>query len=108
MISAAGVLIFAGLAIMGYGWRLIYQGKGELVTEGLYAYIRHPQYLGLYLILVGFIIQWPTIITVVMFPVLIYMYYRLSLNEEKTLEKEFGQKFLEYKSRTKMFIPFIF
>ena len=101
-------LIFAGLLVMGYGWRLIYQGKGELVTEGLYAYIRHPQYLGLYLILAGFIIQWPTIITVAMFPVLIFMYYRLSLNEEKTLEKEFGQKFLEYKSRTKMFVPFIF
>lgn len=99
-------MIFIGLVIMGYGWRKIYQGKGELVTDGLYALIRHPQYLGLYMIIAGFIIQWPTIITVVMFPILIYMYYRLALNEEKGLEKEFGKEFLGYKARTKMFIPF--
>lgn len=100
-------LIFGGLFIMSVGWGMIYRGKGELVTSGLYAFIRHPQYLGLYLIITGFIIQWPTIITVAMFPVLIYMYYRLALNEEKGLEKEFGKEFLEYKNKTKMLIPFI-
>lgn len=100
-------MIFAGLVIMGIGWRMIYQGKGELVQGGVYAYIRHPQYLGLYLILTGFIVQWPTIITVAMFPVLIYMYYRLAKSEEKDLKKEFGQKYLEYKRKTRMFIPFV-
>jgi protein-S-isoprenylcysteine O-methyltransferase Ste14 len=99
------VLVIAGLWTMGRAWRLIYKAKGELVDYGIYKYIRHPQYLGLYLIIIAFLIQWPTIITLMMFPILVYMYYRLSKEEEKELEKEFGAKFIEYRKKTPMFIP---
>lgn len=99
------VLVILGLWIMARAWRLIYKSRGELVNYDIYKYIRHPQYLGLYLIMIAFLIQWPTLITLLMFPVLVYMYYRLSKQEEKELEKEFGEKFIEYRDKTPMFIP---
>lgn len=98
-------LILFGLFIMAWGWKLIYRAREGLVDYGIYKYIRHPQYLGLYLIMIAFLIMWPTIITLIMFPILVYMYYRLSLAEERDLEKEFGQKFRVYRNKTPMFIP---
>lgn len=98
-------MILLGLAIMGYAWRSIYKSRENLVDYGVYKYIRHPQYLGLYLIMIAFLIMWPTIVTLIMFPVLVYMYYRLAQQEERELEKAFGAVFIEYRNRTPMFIP---
>ena len=70
-----------------------------------YAYVRHPQYSGLFLIMIGMLIQWQTIITALMFPVLVFVYYRLSKREEAEMSKAFGDEYKKYMKRVPMFIP---
>lgn len=98
-------LVLIGFIIMWKGWKLIHGAKGELVVEGPYRYVRHPQYSGLFLVMVGMLIQWPTIITALMFPVLIFVYYRLSKREEGDMIELFGDEYKHYMERTPMFIP---
>jgi protein-S-isoprenylcysteine O-methyltransferase Ste14 len=98
-------LIAAGLSLLAVGWATVYRGRDGLVTGGIYRHLRHPQYLGLILIVVAFNIQWPTLPTVVMAPVLIVMYVRLARREEEELRTVFGDAFLEYAARTPAFIP---
>jgi protein-S-isoprenylcysteine O-methyltransferase Ste14 len=100
-------LMLIGLVIMGIGWRKIYKARREdrLVTNGLYKYIRHPQYLGLILITTGMLIQWPTILTIIMWPILLFAYWHLAKLEEKEMENIFGPRYINYKRKTGMFLP---
>ncbi len=98
-------LTFIGFVLMWKGWSLIHGAKGGLVTEGPYSYVRHPQYSGLFLIMLSMLIQWPTIITALMFPVLIYVYYRLSKREEGEMSQLLGDEYRTYMKKTPMFIP---
>ncbi len=100
-----GVVIIGGIIIMGKGWRQIHKANGELVTSGLYRWVRHPQYSGLFLITVGMLVQWPTIITIAMWPVLMLMYYRLARREEMEMESRFGDQYVTYRQRVTMFWP---
>jgi protein-S-isoprenylcysteine O-methyltransferase Ste14 len=100
-----GFVMLIGLIIMGKGWKKIHRAQGELVTDGIYAYVRHPQYSGLFLITIGMLIQWPTIITLVMWPILTYAYYRLALREEREVEEKFGEAYTEYKNMVPAFVP---
>ena len=80
-------IIFFGFFMVYKGWKLIYDAKeDQLVTQGIYSYIRHPQYTGLFLVTIGFLIQWPTIITLAMWPILMFTYYRLTKREDIELE----------------------
>ncbi len=97
--------MFGGLIIMGRAWKQIHRANGELVTSGLYSRVRHPQYFALFLITVGMLIQWPTIITAAMWPVLIFMYYRLARREEKEMETHFGDKYATYRRQVPMIFP---
>lgn len=102
----SNLLIFGGLYIMHSGWVLIHSSGGKrLVTEGIYAHVRHPQYSGIFLITIGFLLQWPTMITLLMWPILIVAYYRLAMKEERDVEIQFGKAYEEYKSRVPAFIP---
>ena len=99
-------IIFFGFYMVYNGWKLIYDAKeDQLVTQGIYSYIRHPQYTGLFLVTIGFLIQWPTILTLAMWPILMFTYYRLTKREDKELETKFGKEFLEYKKRVPAFLP---
>jgi protein-S-isoprenylcysteine O-methyltransferase Ste14 len=100
-------ITFVGIAfvLIAWGWFQIYRAKGRLVTNSLYSIIRHPQYLGLILIIVGFNIQWPTLPTIIMAPILILMYLRLARVEENELEKEFGDFYKVYRRNVPGFIP---
>lgn len=100
-------VIIGGLVIMGKAWKQIHKANGKLVTSGLYRLVRHPQYSGLFLIMVGLLIQWPTIITAAMWPILMLMYYRLARREEREMEMEFTEKYTEYKQKVPMFVPLI-
>jgi protein-S-isoprenylcysteine O-methyltransferase Ste14 len=100
-----------GGALIIIGWRRIfsiYWGKGEeerrLVTDGIYALSRHPQYLGFILMTLGLLVHWATIPLLVMWPLLLYRYYTLAKSEEKEMEEEFGQAYREYKRRVPMFL----
>jgi protein-S-isoprenylcysteine O-methyltransferase Ste14 len=98
-------MMLAGLIIMGAGWRQIHRAGGDLVIDGLYRWVRHPQYSGLFLIAIGLLIQWPTIVTFLTFPILIAMYVRLARREEREMEALFGGKYLLYKAATPAFFP---
>lgn len=100
------VMILYGLYVMQNGWVLIHAAQGKhLVTEGVYAQVRHPQYSGLFLITLGFLIQWPSILTLVMWPILMWTYYGLAMREEQDVEKQFGKAYLEYKRQVPAFLP---
>ena len=99
------ILIVIGLGWIIEGWRLVYHSKGKMVTKGIYSRMRHPQYSGILLVTFAFLIQWPTLITIIMWPFLFVMYYRLAQREEKDVQKKYKRKYLRYKKEVPMFIP---
>jgi protein-S-isoprenylcysteine O-methyltransferase Ste14 len=101
----SNLLMFGGLVIIAVGWRQVHRAQGALVTRGLYAWVRHPQYSGLFLITIGLLIQWPTIITALTWPILIVMYVRLARREEAEMEQQFGDAYRAYRERVPRFIP---
>ena len=109
-----GLLHIASYVFLGFGfyllssaWKVLYdaQRRKELATTGPYARIRHPQYVAFVLILLGFLLQWPTLLTLVMFPILLVMYGRLALTEEAEMRTQFGEEFEQYVRRTPRFFP---
>ncbi|TFB08405.1 isoprenylcysteine carboxylmethyltransferase family protein [Candidatus Atribacteria bacterium MT.SAG.1] len=99
-------IIFFGFSLMYLGWMRIYKSEGKsIVTDGVYAYVRHPQYVGIFLVTIGFLIQWPSLTTLIMWPILIFAYYRLAMREERDVERQFGEEFIEYKEKVSAFIP---
>lgn len=101
------VFIIGGLILLGKAWEVLYksQKQNQLATTSVYKYIRHPQYLAFILIIFGFLVQWPTIITLVMAPILIFRYIRLARAEEKEMLKEFGSVYKVYKNKVPGFFP---
>ncbi len=98
-------LMVAGYMLLSKGWTQIHAARGGLVTDGIYAYARHPQYTGLFLVIIGFLVQWPTLLTVLMAPILLYAYAHLARVEERRAEAEFGEAYNEYVRRTPAFFP---
>ena len=101
------VFIGGGFMVLANAWPVLYraQKEGKLAVTGPYARVRHPQYVGFIAILLGFLFQWPTILTLAMFPVLLVMYWRLSLSEERDAEAEFGDEYRRYAAITPRFLP---
>jgi protein-S-isoprenylcysteine O-methyltransferase Ste14 len=81
------------------------QRRHELATTGIYARLRHPQYLGFILVMTGFLLQWPTLLTLLMFPILVVMYLRLAQREERDAVREFGDRYLRYQAEVPAWIP---
>ena len=79
--------------------------KHTLATSGPYSYVRHPQYLGFIMVMFGFLLQWPTILTLAMFPVLTVMYLKLARNEERDSMAEFGEAYKKYAAEVPGFVP---
>ena len=104
---ASNVLIFGGFLMLASAWNVLYAAQREhrLATTGLYARMRHPQYVAFVLILLGFLLQWPTILTLAMFPVLVGMYAWLSRREEADMARMFGEEYRQYAARTPRFLP---
>ncbi len=105
VMAASTVVILLGTLLAAAGWNTIYRGKGALVTDGIYARVRHPQYLGLIIVVVGFLIQWPTLITLIMAPLLFAAYVRLADREERDLRLRYGHLYAEYAARVPRFLP---
>lgn len=101
------LFIGGGFWLLSKAWAVLYanQRRGTLATTGAYAHMRHPQYAGFVLIMFGFLLQWPTIVTLVMFPILVYMYARLARAEEQDAYAEFGAVYSKYADRTPAFFP---
>lgn len=103
----SNIFIFGGFVLIAKAWRVLHQAqtKRQLATTGIYARIRHPQYLGFIVIMFGFLLQWPTLPTLAMFPVLVYVYVRLARKEEQMAIAEFGDAYRRYMRTTSGFIP---
>lgn len=101
------IFIGGGFWLIAAAWPVLYkaQKEGVLATTGPYAAVRHPQYVGFVAVMFGFLLQWPTILTLAMFPVLVVMYWRLSMAEEKEAIAAFGAQYEAYRRRTPAFIP---
>jgi protein-S-isoprenylcysteine O-methyltransferase Ste14 len=100
-------LIGGGFLVIAAGWRVLYaaQNARVLAVAGPYGYVRHPQYVGFVLVLAGFLVQWPTLLTLAMFPVLVFMYVRLARQEEKEAIAAFGDAYRRYMAEVPAFIP---
>ncbi len=104
---ASTVLIFAGFILLASAWRVLHaaQSENRLATTGPYARIRHPQYAGFVLIMTGFLLQWPTLLTLAMYPILVFMYVRLALREEVEVRAQFGAEYERYAAHTPRLFP---
>ena len=104
---ASNILIFGGFWLLASAWGVLYKAQREhrLATTGPYARIRHPQYVAFVLILSGFLLQWPTILTLAMFPVLVLMYGYVAKREEAEMLAQFGEAYAAYAARTPRFVP---
>ena len=100
-------LIGGGFVLIAAAWRVLYdaQQRRELATRGPYSYVRHPQYVGFILIMLGFLVQWPTLLTLAMFPVLTWMYVKLAHSEERKVIREFGETYRRYMVEVPAFLP---
>lgn len=103
----------AFLAIIGFAAFLIgavqiyyskFTRKGA-VTGGIYHFIRHPQYTAFAICGFGLLLLWPRFINLFMFVTMLFVYYLLAKAEERECENKFGASYLEYKSKTAMFLP---
>lgn len=100
-------LIGGGFILISVAWQVLYnaQQRHELAITGVYSYVRHPQYVGFILVMLGFLLQWPTILTLAMFPVLVVMYVKLAQNEEREALASFGDDYRRYMADVPGFIP---
>lgn len=105
ILPISNLLILAGIFFVVFGWRRIFRAKGNLVTTGIYSYTRNPQYFGLLLISGGIDFLWPTFTTIIMWPILVFLYVRLAKEEEEILEAKFGQEYVKYHEEVPRFLP---
>jgi protein-S-isoprenylcysteine O-methyltransferase Ste14 len=99
--------IGAGFILISVAWKALYEAQLSrgLAITGPYDYVRHPQYVGFILVMFGFLLQWPTILTLVMFPVLVFMYVKLARSEERAAIAEFGDAYRKYMQSVPAFLP---
>lgn len=99
--------IIGGFMLLSNAWEILYkaQKKKKLAISGVYKHIRHPQYIAFILIIFGFLVQWPTLITLLMAPILIWRYMWLAKIEEKEMSKQFGAVYVKYQEKTPAYIP---
>jgi protein-S-isoprenylcysteine O-methyltransferase Ste14 len=106
--------IMGGYLIVS-GWKVIYrkywskeENEGQLVTYGIYSYMRHPQYTGFILMTFGLLIHWATLPLLVMWPLLVRQYYKLAKMEEEEMITKFGDQYQKYMKKVPMFFPVLF
>lgn len=108
MVIGYAFFVIPGLGLLAEGWREIYHARreGRLATDGLYGVVRHPQYTGIFLAIFGEgIVHWPTLVSVVMFPIIVVAYVLLARKEERQMLAEYGERYRDYQRRVPMFFP---
>lgn len=103
----SNIFILGGFWLLSTAWPVLYnaQRRGELACTGPYGRIRHPQYAAFILVMFGFLLQWPTIITVLMFPILVVTYVRLAHQEEQSAMAKFGERYEKYRANVSAWWP---
>jgi len=98
-------ILTVGALLIVKGWVRIHFAEGQFTDSGPYRLLRHPQYAGIFLIVLGEIIDWPTILTIILAPIIFGMYIRLAQREESALIAKFGKEYSRYQQCVPMFIP---
>lgn len=100
-------LILGGFILLSAAWKVLYkaQKQHKLAVTGIYSQVRHPQYDAFVIIMLGFLLQWPTLLTLLMFPILIWMYIQLARQEEREALAEFDEEYAQYADETPAFFP---
>jgi protein-S-isoprenylcysteine O-methyltransferase Ste14 len=103
----ANVAILAGILVVASAWRVLFEAQvaGTLATTGAYRLVRHPQYGGFLLVMGGYLVMWPTLPTLLMFPILALVYARLAVREERDMDEKFGEAWRLYAQVTPRFLP---
>lgn len=101
------LFIGGGFILISAAWRVLYEAQraGRLATTGPYAHLRHPQYVGFVLVMFGFLMQWPTIVTIFLFPILVAVFARLAIREERESFAAFGDAYTKYQAAVPAFVP---
>lgn len=101
------IFMGAGFWLLAASWNVLYEAQvaHRLAVSGPYARVRHPQYIGFVLIMLGFLVQWPTLVTLAMFPILVFMYGRLAKREEREMLIQFGDEYRRYTEMVPGFFP---
>ncbi|WP_028877589.1 methyltransferase family protein [Teredinibacter turnerae] len=104
---ASNIIIVFGFVLLSAAWSVLHKAQQErsLATTGWYARCRHPQYIAFIVIMFGFLLQWPTIPTLLMFPFLVAVYIRLVKREEFVALREFGDEYRHYMDSTPAWVP---
>ncbi|MEE8358537.1 MAG: isoprenylcysteine carboxylmethyltransferase family protein [Candidatus Hydrothermarchaeales archaeon] len=105
VMAMSSAIMLLGFVLIAKGWKKVYGTRAGLAKDGVYRYVRHPQYLGIMIITVGMLVQWPTLLTVAMWPILAFMYYRLAKKEEADIKQVFGIEYRDYSRAVPMFLP---
>ncbi len=105
VLASSFALVLAGAGLVVLGWRAIHRSPDRLVVAGIYARVRHPQYLGLLVLTLGLLLWWPTLLTMPMWPVLARAYVRLAGREDSDLAARYGEAFEEYCRSVGRFLP---
>jgi len=103
----SNLLIVGGFVLLASAWRVLYaaQREGRVATTGAYGYVRHPQYVGFIVIMTGFLLQWPPLPTLLMYPILVTVYARLARREEREVQEALGAEWERYAATTPAFLP---
>ena len=99
------VLVVGGILLIAKGWMRVHGSRGRLVTDGVYATMRHPQYTGIFIAVFGQLVHWPTLLTLALAPVIVWIYVRLARREEARMIERFGDAYRQYQRRVPMFFP---
>lgn len=101
------VLIIVGFGLIASAWRILFsaQKNDGLATSGPYTWIRHPRYVGFIIVLIGSLIHWPTLLRLLMFPVLVWRYNRRTRMEEADMSEKFGDVFARDAELTSRYWP---
>lgn len=97
--------VITGLLMIVKGWIKVYFSRNQLLTDGIYGVVRHPQYTGIFLAVFGQLVHWPTILTLALAPVIVLAYVHLARREEAQLIQRFGDAYLAYRQQVPMFLP---
>jgi protein-S-isoprenylcysteine O-methyltransferase Ste14 len=105
ILPISNLIILSSIFLIVFGWRQVFKAKGKLITTGIYSHVRHPQYLGFILLTFGIDFLWVTFSTLILWPLLVYLYYKLAKDEEKIMIKKYPKEYASYSQEVPMFIP---
>jgi len=103
----AGIVSIAAGILIILGWKEIFRNRKKegMVGTGIYRYVRHPQYTGIIFIVTAWLFAWPTLPILIMWPILVFAYYRLSRSEEKFMLGKHKKEYEKYMKEVPMFLP---